>query len=118
MNIRTRIGKMSFGILLLMVVVLASQASALPAYSSELQKIYGNGACTVCHIDPSGGDGLTGYGNKFALQPNHVEYPAGSLKAIEEPHVDASIKMSEFVLELQGAYGNGLCTTCHIKLSG
>ena len=69
-------------------------------------------------IDPSGGDNLTGYGTKFALQPNHVEYPAAALKAIGEPPVDAPIKMSEFVLALQGVYGDGLCTVCHIKPNG
>lgn len=120
MNIKKRIGKMSFGILLLTVVVMALvyQTSALPEYSSELQKIYGNGSCTTCHIDPNGGDNLTGYGTEFARQSNHVEYPTAALKAIGEPPVKASIKMSEYLLALQGKYGSGSCTTCHIKTNG
>lgn len=120
MKIKKRIEKTSFGILLLMVVtmILVSQTSALPEYSSELQKIYANGSCTVCHTDPNGGDGLTGYGTKFAIQSNHAEYPTDALKAIGEPPVKASVKMSEYLLALQGAHGNGSCTTCHIKSSG
>src|SRR3990167_5877243 len=99
MNIKKRIGKMSFGMLLLIVVaaILVSQTSALPEYSSELQKIYGNGSCTTCHIDPNGGDNLTGYGNKFALQSNHVNDSIAALKAIGEPPVKVPIKMSEYL---------------------
>ena len=120
MNIKKRIGKMSFGVLLLTVVVMALvyQTSALPEYSSELQKIYGNDSCTTCHVDPNGGDNLTGYGTKFARQSNHVEYPADALKVIGEPPVKASIKMSEYLLAFQGKYGNGSCTTCHVKPNG
>ncbi len=99
---------MSFGILLLTVVVmtLVYQTSALPEYSSELQKIYGNDSCTTCHVDPNGGDNLTGYGTEFARRSNHVEYIADALKAIGEPPVKASIKISEYLLVLQGVYGN------------
>lgn len=120
MNIKKRIGKMSFGILLLIVVIMApiSQTSALPTYSPELQKMYGDDSCTVCHTDSNGGDGLTGYGTEFVRQSNHVEYPTVALKAIGEPPVKASIKMSEYLLALQGKYGNGSCTTCHIKPNG
>jgi hypothetical protein len=120
MDIKKRIGKTSFGILLLMVVTvtLVSQTSALPEYSSEIQKIYANDSCTMCHIDQNGGDNLTGYGIKFARQSNHVEYPADALRTIGEPPVKVPIKMSEYLLALQGVYGNGSCTTCHIKPSG
>lgn len=119
MNIKKRIEKTSFGILLLMVVAvtLVSQTSALPEYSSELQKLYTNGSCTVCHTDTNGGD-LTEYGTKFARQSNRAEYPADALKVIGEPPVKASMKMSEYLLALQGAYGNGSCTTCHVNSSG
>lgn len=120
MNIKKRIGKMSFGLLLLTVVAIAlvSQTSALPVYSSELQKVYGNGSCAMCHTNPNGGDGLTGYGTKFAGQSNHTKYPADALRAIGEPPVSIPIKMSIFVVALQGVYGNGSCTTCHVKSSG
>lgn len=120
MDIKKRIGKISFGVLLLTVVTVALvlQTSALPEYSSELQKLYGDGSCTVCHIDPNGGDNLTVYGIKFARESNHVEYPAAALKAIGEPPAKVPIKMSEYLLALQGAYGNGSCTTCHIYPNG
>lgn len=120
MNIKKRTGKISFGILFLMVVAVAlvSHASALPEYVSELQKVYGNGSCNTCHIDQNGGDNLTGYGIEFAKQSNHVEYTADALETIGEPPVRASIKMSEYLLALQGKYGNGSCTTCHIKPNG
>ena len=41
-----------------------------------------------------------------------------ALKAIGEPPVKVPIKMSEYLLALQGVYGNGSCTTCHVKPSG
>lgn len=120
MNIKKRIGKISFGVLLLTVVtmMLVLQTSALPEYSSELQKLYGNGSCTVCHINPNGGDNLTGYGIEFVREPNHVEYPATALKAIGEPPAKVPIKMSEYLLAFQGKYGNGSCATCHIDPNG
>lgn len=120
MNIKKRIGKMSFGILLLVVVamILMAQTSAHPEYFSALQNVYGGGSCATCHIDPNGGSGLTGYGSKFASQSNHAGDPATALKAIGEPHVEAPRNMSTFVLALQGVYGNGSCATCHINPNG
>lgn len=120
MNIKRRIGRIGFGILLLIVVAvaLAPQSSALPAYSIELQNVYGNGSCVTCHLNSSGGGDLTGYGNKFAGQSNHAKYPAVALRAIGAPPVSVPIKMSMFVLALQGLYGNGSCTTCHVTSSG
>lgn len=119
MKIKKRIGKMSLGVLLLTVVslVLIAQTSAHPEYFAALQNVYGGGSCATCHIDPNGGSGLTGYGSKFALQSNHAGDPVAALKAVGNP-VKASINMSTFVLALQGVYGSGSCTTCHIGSGG
>lgn len=120
MNIKRRIGRTGFGILLLIVAAMAMvpQTSALPIYYVELQNVYGNGSCATCHLNSSGGGDLTGYGNKFAEESNHTKYPAVALRAIGAPPVSVPIKMSMFVLALQGLYGNGSCTTCHVTSSG
>src|SRR3990167_9414218 len=96
MNIKKRIGKTSFGVLLLtiVVVVLVSQISALPEYSSELQKIYGNGSCTTCHIKPSDTE-LTEYGKKFSVQPDHVNDPIMALRVIGVPGETINVTTTE-----------------------
>ena len=120
MKTKIRIVKTSFGILLLVVAVvsLTHQVSATPEYFSELQKVYGNSSCTTCHFNSNGGGDLTGYGNKFAAQSGHIKDPGSALRTIGEPPIKAPIKMSEYVLALQGVYGNGSCTTCHVDKNG
>ena len=120
MKSKIRIIKTSFGILLLMVVVvsLVHHVSAKPEYLPELQKVYGNGSCITCHFNLNGSGGLTGYGNKFAVQSGHVKDPASVLNTIGEPPIRAPIKMSEYLLALQGVYGNGSCITCHLNKNG
>ncbi len=119
MNVKKGIGKMSSGLLLLIVVAVAlvSQASALPVYFSEFQNVYGNGSCATCHISLNGGGNLTVYGTKFAGQSNHTKYPTDALRAIGAPPIDVPTKMSTFVSALQEVYGNGSCTTCHVTYS-
>ena len=122
MKTKMRIVKTGFEILLLMVVVvsLAHQGSATPEYISELQKVYGSGSCTVCHFNSHNSDSgdLTVYGDKFAAQSSHFKDPVSALRIIGEPPVKVPIKMSEYVLVLQGVYGNGSCTICHVNNNG
>ena len=120
MKSKMRIVKASFGMLLLIVVVvsLVHHVSAKPEYFSELQIVYGNGSCATCHLNSSGGGDLTGYGNKFASQSSHFKEPASALRTIGEPPINVPTKMSEYVLALQSVYGNGSCITCHVNKNG
>ena len=120
MKTKMRIVKTSFGILLLVIIVvsLAQHVSATSEYFSEFQKIYGNGSCTTCHFNSNGGGNLTGYGNKFAAQSNHFKDPASALRIIGDAHTNISTKMSTYVLALQGVYGRGSCVTCHVEPNG
>ncbi len=55
---------------------------ALPQYLDAFQKIYTDGSCGTCHVDPAGGGDRNSYGTMFENQPNHATDPVMALKAI------------------------------------
>lgn len=89
-----------FELLLLMtiILVLIPQVSAIPAYYSAFQNVYGNSSCGVCHVSPEGGDDLIAYGNKFMKQPNYSDNPEVVLRSIGIPP-DMVVNISDSVVE-------------------
>ncbi len=57
-------------------------ALALPEFLTAFQKVYTDGSCGTCHIDPAGGGDRNTYGTMFENQPNHATDPVAALQAI------------------------------------
>lgn len=74
----------------LLLLTLLAQAGvpgalALPQYLTNLTAVYGDGSCSTCHVNASGGGKLTPYGSLFASQPNHAIDPTSALIAAGTP---------------------------------
>ncbi len=56
-----------------------------PEYLVSLNKVYGTGTCSTCHVNDTK-DGLrTPYGTLFENQPNHAANATAALRAIGAP---------------------------------
>lgn len=74
----------------LLLLTLLAQAGvpgalALPQYLTNLTAVYGNGSCSTCHVNNSGGGTLTPYGSLFASQPNYRDDSSAALMEAGTP---------------------------------
>jgi len=77
---------LGIGVMVLLLMT-GMSASALPAYFTALQSVYGtNGtSCGTCHLATGGGGPLTAYGTSFANISNHSTDPTDALNSIGVP---------------------------------
>src|SRR5574341_639775 len=72
-------------LLLLFAQVGVPEALAIPQYLTNLTAVYGDGSCTTCHVNATGGGTLTPYGSLFASQPNYRTDPSAALMEAGTP---------------------------------
>ncbi|MCX9085561.1 MAG: hypothetical protein OIN87_12280 [Candidatus Methanoperedens sp.] len=80
-------------ILLLATVVIILGVSAsfgYPAYLKNMNEVYGNGSCSICHENGPSGGPRTSYGTLFEGQPNHADNASAAIIAIGQPPTTAT----------------------------
>ena len=78
--------KIATALVLLILVNLTgfTTSFAQPQYVPGLNEVYGESACTTCHVNATGGP-RNPYGTLFENQPNHTVNVSAALRAIGAP---------------------------------